>query len=136
MVTNDIKVRVRYGETDKMGYCYYGVYPQYFEIGRTEMMRKLGLSYRSIEDRGIMLPVLSLNIKYIKPAFYDDELTIRTILKKMPSIKIEFKYEIYNQHDELLTIGDTTLVFVDENTRKPITPPIDFQEQLASYFTE
>ena len=113
MIINESKVRVRYGETDKMGYCYYGVYAQYFEIGRTELMRQYGLTYKKIEDAGIMLPVLSLNVKFIKPAFYDDELTIKTYLTKLPLVRIEFLYEIYNQHNELLNNGETTLVFID-----------------------
>jgi acyl-CoA thioester hydrolase len=136
MVIQESKVRVRYGETDKMGYCYYGVYAQYFEIGRTEMMRKFGLTYKEIEEKGIMLPVLSLNVKYIKPAYYDDELTIRTFLTKLPSIRIEFLYEIYNQNNELLNKGDTTLVFINALTRKPVKAPINFLEKLAPFFND
>jgi len=134
MVIHESKVRVRYGETDKMGYCYYGVYAQYFEIGRTELMRKFGLTYKEIEDKGIMLPVLTLNIKYIKPAFYDDELIIKTFLTKLPSVRIEFLYEIYNQNNELLNTGDTTLVFIDSNTRKPMKAPSEFLEKLMPFF--
>jgi len=136
MVVQESKVRVRYGETDKMGYCYYGVYAQYFEIGRTEMMRKFGLSYKEMEDDGIMLPVLSLNVKYLKPAFYDDELTIRTVLPSLPSIRIEFLYEIYNQKNELLNKGETTLVFIDAKTRKPVKAPIEFIKTLAPFFNK
>ncbi|OQX97658.1 MAG: hypothetical protein B6I20_12190 [Bacteroidetes bacterium 4572_117] len=105
MIVHNSKVRVRYGETDKMGYAYYGIYPQYYEIGRTEMIRSFDLSYKKLEEDGIMLPVLSLEIKYIKPAFYDDLLTIKTKLVKMPSIRIQFECEVYNQNDELLNIG-------------------------------
>ncbi|MFN8255158.1 MAG: thioesterase family protein [Bacteroidales bacterium] len=134
MVINDSKVRVRYGETDKMGYCYYGIYAQYFEIGRTDLMRKFGLSYRETEERGIMLPVLTLNVKYTKPALYDDELTIRTFLTKLPSVRIEFLYEIYNQNNELLTTAETTLVFIDSTSRRPIKAPDDFIDKLAPFF--
>jgi len=134
MVKSEIKVRVRYGETDKMGYCYYGVYAQYYEVGRTELIRMLGLSYKELEDQGIMLPVLSLNINYNKPAYYDDELTVKTTLSNMPSVKIDFKYEVYNQHNELLNIGETTLVFVNAESRKPIKAPLSFRKELASYF--
>jgi len=136
MMQGETKVRVRYGETDKMGYCYYGVYAQYFEIGRTDLMRSLDLSYKDIENQGIMLPVLSLNTMYIKPAYYDDELTIKTRIEKMPGLRIEFKYEVYNQDSELLCIGDTTLVFINSETRKPMSPPIEFQEKLIKYFKE
>jgi acyl-CoA thioester hydrolase len=134
MLTSEIKLRVRYSETDKMGYCYYGVYAQYFEVGRTNLLRQFGLTYRQIEENGIMLPVLSLNVKYIKPAYYDDELTIKTTIHKMPSARIEFSYEIYNEQNELLTIADTTLVFIDSETRKPIKAPKSFLEKLNPYF--
>jgi acyl-CoA thioester hydrolase len=134
MITSEIKLRVRYSETDKMGYCYYGVYAQYFEVGRTNLLREFGLTYRQIEENGIMLPVLTLNVKYIKPAFYDDELTIKTFIHKMPLARIEFNYEIYNQQNELLTIADTTLVFIDEKTRKPIKAPEYFLEKLNPFF--
>lgn len=134
MIVNETKLRVRYSETDKMGYCYYGVYAQYLEVGRTELMRKFGLSYKQIEDNGIMLPVLSLNIKYIKPAFYDDELIIRTIIPKMPSVRIEFNYEIYNQKIELLNIAETILVFIDANTRKPTKAPSRILDKMKPFF--
>jgi len=126
MIIHNTKLRVRYGETDKMGYVYYGFFAQYYEVGRTEFMRNFGLTYNEIENNGIILPVISLNIKYLKPAHYDDLLTIKTILEKIPSIRIEFKYEVYNQNNELLNIGNTTLVFVDEKTRKPRKAPKDF----------
>jgi len=134
MVIHETKIRVRYGETDKMGYAYYGIYPQYYEVGRTELIRSFGLSYKKLEDEGIMLPVLNLEIKYLKPAFYDDELTIKTKLVKMPAIRIEFEYEVYNQNDELLNMGNTTLVFIDAKTRKPRKAPQDFLEQLDIHF--
>ena len=134
MVIHESKVRVRYGETDKMGYCYYGVYAQYFEIGRTELMRSFGLTYKEIEDVGIMLPVLTLNVKYIKPAFYDDELIIKTFLTRLPSVRIEFLYEIYNQNNKLLNTGDTTLVFIHSNSRKPLKAPEAFIKALTPYF--
>ena len=134
MVIFDSKVRVRYGETDKMGYAYYGIYPQYYEIGRTELIRSFGLSYKKLEDEGIMLPVLNLDIKYLKPAFYDDLLTIKTKLIKMPSVRIEFEYEVFNQNDELLNTGKTTLVFIDAQTRRPRKAPHDFLLKLKKLF--
>jgi len=115
--------RVRYGETDQMGVVYYGNYAQYFEMGRTEWLRKFGLSYKWMEDNGIMLPVVDLSVKYIKSATYDDVLTVVTQLKKITTIKIEFEYEIYNERKELLTKGATTLVFIDKETKKIVTAP-------------
>ncbi len=136
MVVNDTKLRVRYGETDKMGYAYYGIYPQYYEVGRTELIRSFGLSYKKLEDEGIMLPVLYLDIKYLKPAMYDDLLTIKTKIPKIPEARIEFEYEVYNQNSELLNIGKTTLVFIDAETRKPRRAPEDFLRKIAKQFED
>ncbi len=136
MIKHSTKLRVRYGETDKMGYCYYGTYAQYYEVGRTELVRKLGFPYNELEDNGILLPVVSLKIDYRKPAFYDDELTIVCYIKTMPSIKIVFNYEVYNQNQELLNTGETTLVFVDAKERKPMKPPENIQKVFAKYFNK
>ncbi len=122
-MTFENQTRVRYGETDQMGYAYYGVYAQYFEMGRVEWLRSLGVSYKSMEDSGVMLPVVNLEVKYIKPAKYDDLLTIKTTISKIPSVKIEFTYEILNQNDELLTTGYTSLVFIDMEKNKPTRCP-------------
>jgi acyl-CoA thioester hydrolase len=134
MIVDETTLRVRYSETDKMGYCYYGVYAQYLEIGRTDLMRKFGLTYRQIEDDGIMLPVLTLNLKYIKPAYYDDVLTIKTTVAKLPEARIEFNYEIVNQNKELITIATTVLVFVDAETRKPVKAPKYFLDKISTFF--
>lgn len=134
MYTAETKLRVRYGETDKMGYVYYGVYPLYYEVGRTELMRKFDYSYKRIEDMGIMLPVISLDIKYYQAAKYDDLLTIKTTLKKLPSARIIFFYEILNEEGTLLNEGSTSLVFVDEQTRKPKRAPKELLDQLKPYF--
>jgi len=117
------KLRIRYGETDQMGYCYYGNYAQFFEIGRVETLRKLGVSYKSLEDSGIMLPVAELNVKYLKPSFYDDLISIKTTIIKTPSVKIEFDYEIYNEKGDLLTKAYTKLVFVNKENMKPCFCP-------------
>lgn len=134
MYTTETKLRIRYSETDRMGYTYYGNYAQYYEIGRTELIRKFGITYKSLEDSGIMLPVLYLNIKYIKPSFYDDLLTIKTTIKELPGIRIKFYCEIFNEQNELVNIGDATLVFVDDKTRKPRNPPEDFISKLSKFF--
>lgn len=120
---HEINVRVRYAETDQMGVVYHGKYAEYFEMGRVEWLRNLGLSYAVMEQNGIMLPVVSLTLNYKKPARYDDLLTVRTILKNQHSVKIEFDYEIRNEKDELLTTGYSMLVFVDMKTGRPVSPP-------------
>lgn len=124
------KVRVRYAETDQMGVVYHGNYAQYFEMSRVEWLRNLGISYKWMEENGIMLPVVSLTMNYKKPARYDDELRVKTILKSQTSVKIEFDYEIYNQQDELLTTGNSVLVFVDMKTGRPTLPPEYVKEKL------
>src|ERR1700741_3439944 len=118
MYISETKIRVRYGETDQMGYAYYGNYAQYFEVGRVEALRGLGMSYKAMEDGGIMLPVLDFKVKFIKPAFYDDLLTIRTYIKELPAARIKFEYETYNEKEVLLNVGDTTLVFVNKSTNR------------------
>jgi acyl-CoA thioester hydrolase len=128
---NETQIRVRYGETDQMAYVYYGNYAQYFEVARVEWMRKLGISYKELEEQGIMLPVLKLEVNYHKPGKYDDLLTIKTIVKKKPSVRIEFHFEIYNEANELLTTGFTSLVFIDMERNRPTKAPqaiLDFFE--------
>lgn len=134
MYKNTCKVRVRYAETDQMGYVYYGNYAQFFEIGRVEALRALGVSYKDLEDNGVMLPVSTLQTKYLKPAKYDDELTIVTHIKKMPSVRIEFDYEIFNDKEEKLCVGNTVLVFVDKETMRPTVPPTYFSEKISHFF--
>ena len=124
------KLRVRYSETDQMGIVYYGNYAQYLEQGRTDWLRSLGLTYKFMEEHQVMLPVINLNIDYKKPAKYDDLLTIKTSLLEIPSVKIKFYYEIYNQYDELLVTAKTSLVFLDSITRKLIKAPYYLLEKL------
>jgi acyl-CoA thioester hydrolase len=133
MFTHESFERVRYSETDRMGYCYYGNYAQFFEIGRVEALRELGFPYKELEDNGIILPVLDYSIKYLKPAFYDDTLRIVTIIKDIPTTRFSFEYEVYNQHNEKITIGTTTLVFIDQETKKPTKPPKELTEKLNIY---
>lgn len=119
----DYTLRTRYAETDQMGVVYYGNYPQYLELGRVEWLRAIGLTYKEMEAEGIMMPVVSLQIQYKKPALYDELITIRTKLKDLPSTKIEFDYEILNEKGELLSTANTILVFVDAKTFRPIRCP-------------
>ena len=123
MYSFETKIRVRYGETDQMSFVYYGVYAQYYEVGRVELLRSLGLNYKELEEMGFALPVVNLNINYKKPAYYDDELTIRTTIKELPSAKITFYYEMFNANNELLNIGEVVLVFVNKKTGKPCFAP-------------
>ena len=123
MKKSTTKTRVRYSETDQMGVVYHGNYAQFFELGRTEWLRSLGVTYKNMEVSGIMLPVISLKCNFIKSALYDDVLTIHTFLKKEPLVKIEFDYEIKNQDAELICTGNTVLAFMNSETLKPIRCP-------------
>lgn len=123
MKSHNTYVKVRYAETDQMGVVHHGNYADYLEIARLDWLDVLGVSYKSMEKEGIMLPVYELHFKFIKSALFDDELKIVTKLVKTPSVKIEFYYEIYNQESELLTTANTVLVFMDSQTRKPIRCP-------------
>ncbi len=133
MFTSTTQIRVRYAETDKMGYVYYGNYAQYFEVGRVEGLRSLGLSYKKMEEEGIMLPVLEYQIKYFKPAFYDDLLTIKTTIVEIKGARIYFEYETLNLENELLNKGTTTLVFVNMKTNKPCQPPDWFLDKAKNF---
>ena len=134
MFENATKIRVRYGETDQMGYMYYGNYAEFYEVGRVEMLRSLGLTYSGMEESGIMMPVLEMHIKYLKPALYDEEITVKVILEKMPGVKIFFKYELFNEKNELINLGETLLVFVNIKTNRPCLPNQEFLNKLKPYF--
>ena len=134
MYISETTVRVRYAETDKMGYVYYGNYLQYYEVGRVEALRSLGSSYKEMEDNGVMLPVYTCTIKYLKPAVYDDLLVIKTIIKEIPTVRITFDYEIYNQKNELINMGSTSLVFINMSNNKPCTAPASFIEKIRKFF--
>ena len=131
MKENRTKLRVRYGETDQMGVVYYGNYAQFLEQGRTEWLRELGFSYKWMEENNIHLPVINLNIDYKKSAFYDDVLTVTTRLRKIPTIRIEFDYEIHNEKSELLITASTTLVFVNSTTKTLQKAPNYLLEKLT-----
>lgn len=132
MYQYSVKLRVRYAETDQMGYCYYGNYAQYYEVARVETLRSLGISYQKLEAKGLLLPVSDFSIKYILPAFYDQELTIKCDFKELTEFKIKFDYQTYNEDSKLLNFGNTTLVFVDKQTKKPVNCPIDLKNQLTN----
>jgi acyl-CoA thioester hydrolase len=134
MFDSETTIRVRYGETDKMSYVYYGNYASYFEVARVEALRTLGMSYRSMEEDGILLPVLKYKVKYFKPALYDDLLKVRTIIPCMPSVRIFFEYEIFNEAGIKLTEAETTLVFIDQESGRPRKAPELLLDKLTPYF--
>jgi acyl-CoA thioester hydrolase len=135
MIQHETQIRVRYGETDQMGYLYYGNYAQYYEVGRAELIRSVGLPYKSMEeDYGIMMPVVSMNIRYIRPALYDELLTIKTSLRHLPEQFITFYYEIFNEKGQLLNGATVRLCFMDIKTKKRIPTPEYLQKELGPYF--
>ena len=134
MFTHTTKIRVRYGETDQMGYMYYGNYAEFYEVGRVEMLRSLGLTYSSMEATGVMMPVLELKCKYLKPAYYDEEISVKVIMNKMPGVKIFFEYELYNEAGTLINRGETLLAFINMASKRPSLPPQDFLDALKPFF--
>lgn len=134
MISHLTQFRVRYSETDQMGYVYYGNYAQYFEVGRVEWLRNLGISYKTMEDEGVMLPVINLQVTYLKPAKYDNLLTLKTTLVKKPNVRIEFSYELFNEQEELLVIASTELVFIDIAKNKPTKSPAQLSEKIEESF--
>jgi len=134
MYRSETTVRVRYGETDQMGYVYYGYYAMYYEVARVEAMRQLGMSYKALEDMGVMLPVLENHAKYLAPSRYDELLRIVTTIREKPSIRIRFEYEIFNEANKLINQGETLLVFVNKTTNRPCRPPQAMEDLLAPYF--
>jgi acyl-CoA thioester hydrolase len=134
MFSGQTQVRVRYAETDQMGIVYYGIYTQYFEVGRVEALRELGMTYRKMEEEGTMLPVKRLEINYRQSAKYDDLLTVTSKIEKMPTAQIAFDHEVYNENGDLLTTGRVELVFVDSTTMRPKKAPIDFLDRISPFF--
>ncbi len=136
MYAHEIEIRVRYGEVDSMGYLYYGYYSFYYEQARVETMRSLGISYKRMEELGYLLPVRDLHIRFIKPAFYDDVLRIRTTIRKMPTVRHEFHYEMFNEKGELINTAETTLVYLDKASRKVVSCPAFVQDLLKPYLSQ
>lgn len=134
MFTSTTQLRVRYAETDQMGYVYYGNYAMYFEVARVEAMRSAGFSYKCMEDDGVMMPVLESHFRYLKPGKYDDLLTIKTIIPQFPSVRIRFEYQVFNEAEELITEGWTTLAFLKKDSHQPTRPPGNLLALLKPYF--
>lgn len=133
LFSHETKIRVRYGETDQMGYCYYGNYATYFEVGRVEAMRSIGMSYKAIEESGKMLPVISYNVDFLSPAHYDDLLTVKTTITKIEGAKLYFSYEIYNELTVKLCKAETILVFINAQSKKPTQAPKELLRILQDY---
>lgn len=131
--TSKSQLKIRYGETDQMGVVYHGNYAQFLEIARIDWLNNVGISYKKMEENGVMLPVVSLQTKFIKSALFDDVITVSASLKKMPTVKIEFDYEIHNQHGDLLTEANTVLVFVSTETKRPVKCPEYVTELIEAY---
>mgnify|MGYP001549551396 FL=1 len=134
MFTYNHQLRVRYGDTDQMGYVYYGNYGHYYEQARAEAIRSLGISYKQLEEMGTMMPITRLNIKYIQPAYYDELLTIKTIIPRLPNRIIIFQYEVMNEKNERINEGETQLTFIDMKTKRIFDTPQGLLEKLKPYF--
>jgi acyl-CoA thioester hydrolase len=135
MFIHETKIRVRYGETDQMGYLYYGKYAEYYEVGRAEAIRSLGLSYAELEKtHKIMMPVMSLQMRFVRPALYDELLTVRTMMRQMPLENLTFHHEIFNEKNKLVNGGSVKLCFVDMATNKTVTTPAYLLEALKVFF--
>ena len=134
MIKGDIKLRVRYSDTDKMGYVYYGRYANYYEVARVELFRNLGFSYKKLEEEGIGMPVIDMETKYLLPIKYDEEITIRTRIEKLPSSRIIFQYEILNQNNDLANTAKTTLTFINLLNKKPVRTPKELLDLIENKF--
>lgn len=134
MYISETTIRVRYGETDQMGFVYYGNYAMYYEVARVESLRQLGITYREVEEMGVMMPVLENRSRYLAPARYDDVLRIVTTLREKPGVRIRFEYDIFNGENKLIHQGETVLAFVNKLTNKPCRQPTAMQKVLEPYF--
>ena len=135
MFTHKTQIRIHYALTDQMGVVYHGHYAQLYEIGRTDSLRSLGFTYKSIEASGIILPVIDIHSKFLRPALYDDLITVVTTLRELPvHHKIVFHSEIYNEQNELLNVGDVTLYFMEAKTMKRCEMPVNLKEKLKEFF--
>ena len=136
MFVFNTQLRVRYADTDQMGYVYYGNYGAYYEVARVESLRHLGYSYRELERQGIMMPVLENHSRFLRPAKYDELLRIEVSMKEPPGVRIQFFYQIFNEEDKLIHTGDTLLAFVNMKTEKPCRPPKILLELFNPFFDE
>ena len=136
MYTHEVKIRVRYADTDQMGYVYYGNYAAYYEVARVESFRSLGYAYKNLEEAGVMMPVLELKVKYLLPAKYDDLLTVKVTIPDFPKVKIRYIYDVYNEQGEHLNTGETTLAFINMESGRPTRMPEVMNQLLKPYFPD
>lgn len=134
MFKSEVQLRVRYAETDRMGYVYYGRYAEYFEIARVESLRSLGISYRELEDSGILLPVIDYSVRFFKPVFYDEWIVVKTVIPELPAARITFQYETCNKDDVLLNSASTSLAFISKETQRPCRAPDLLIKKLKPFF--
>jgi len=133
MITSENDIQIRYDEVDKMGYVYHGNYAKYYHISRTELLRKIGICDKEMENHNIILPVTEMSIKYIKPIYYDDIITIKTSLHNIPTSRMKFHHVVLNHNNEVINQADSTVAFVDIDTRKPIRTPQFIVNKIKSY---
>jgi acyl-CoA thioester hydrolase len=134
MYQSETSIRVRYAETDQMGYVYYGFYAMYYEVARVESLRQLGLTYKEVEEMGVIMPVLENHSKYLAPARYDELLRIVTTIREKPGVKVKFEYDIYNEANAHIHHGETLLAFIDKNSNRPCRPPKAMADVLEPFF--
>tara|TARA_B100000214_G_scaffold371438_1_gene347825 strand:+ start:1664 stop:2068 length:405 start_codon:yes stop_codon:yes gene_type:complete len=134
MINGEIKLRVRYSDTDQMGYVYYGRYASYYEVARVELFRSLGFSYKNLEEEGIGMPVIDMDTKYLLPIKYDEEIIIKTRIEELPSSKIIFYYDIFNKENNLANSAKTTLTFINLSSKKPVRIPKELSELIKNKF--
>jgi acyl-CoA thioester hydrolase len=136
MYVHEVQVRVRYGETDQMGYLYYGNYAQYYEVGRVEMIRSMGLTYKDMEEtHGIWMPVVELQTKYLRPIFYDNLVTVRTELRELPDRFVTFYVQLLNEEGKVCTTGEVKLCFFHGTEKKVVSAPEYFLKEIRPYFS-
>jgi acyl-CoA thioester hydrolase len=136
MIASESEIRIRYDEVDKMGYVYHGNYAKYYHISRTDLMRKIGICDKQLESSNILLPVVDMSIKYLSPIFYDDIITIKTVLQNIPTAKMIFKHEVYDRQNNMINRAQSTVAFVDMETRKPMRPPSFIVEKIKASFND
>ena len=134
MINGEIKLRVRYSDTDQMGYVYYGRYASYYEVARVELFRSLGFSYKNLEEEGIGMPVIDMDTKYLLPIKYDEKIIIKTRIEELPSSKIIFYYDIFNKENNLANSAKTTLTFINLSSKKPVRIPKELLELIENKF--
>jgi acyl-CoA thioester hydrolase len=135
MYISQTSIRVRYGETDQMGFVYYGHYASYYEVARVEALRQLGLTYKWLEEKGTMMPVLENHSVFLAPGRYDELLKIVTTIREKPTARIQFEYDVYNEENKLINQGRTVLAFISKETGRPSRPPAEMERVLSPFFS-